>query len=81
MVLAALHRLNIPTRPRRPTPSPLLADRHFLEERYWGEGASIVTIAQELGCSAGAARGAMQRHGIGARAVGAPRIEQLYEPA
>ncbi len=81
MVLAALHRLSIPTRPHRPTPSPLLADRDFLERRYWGEGASIVTIARELGCSPGAVRGAMQRHGLSVRAMGPPRIEQLYDPA
>ena len=79
MVLAALHRLDIPTRPRRPRPSPLLADREFLEQRYWGERVSIAGIAKELACSPGAVRSAMLRHGIEVRAVGAPRIEQLYD--
>jgi biotin operon repressor len=79
MVLAALHRLDIVTRPKRPRPSPLLADRRFLWKRYWAERKSIVAIANELACSPGAVRAALFRHGIEVRAAGAPRIDQLYD--
>jgi hypothetical protein len=81
MVLAALHRLDIVTRPRRPRPSPRLADKDFLWQRYWGERRSIVSISEELACSPGAVRAALFRHGIEVRAAGAPRIDQLYDRA
>lgn len=80
MVLAALHRLDIVTRPNRPRPSPRLADKEFLWQRYWGEQRSIVSIGAELACSPGAVRAALFRHGIEVRAAGAPRIDQLYDP-
>lgn len=81
VVLNALRRHHIPTRPSRPAPSPLLQDRQFLWERYAERRQSIAAIAEELGCSPGAVRLALHRQGIPVRDLGAPRIEQLYDPA
>lgn len=81
VVVAALHRLRIQTRPKRPQPSDRLADAAWLRHRYTDEQVSIVRIAEELGCSAGAVRRALHRHGIEVRVHGPPRIDQLYDTA
>ncbi|MEA2972794.1 MAG: hypothetical protein QOG82_1252 [Actinomycetota bacterium] len=79
VVLAALHRLDIPTRPKRPVRPRALDDGERLRDLYWARCMSIAAIGAELGCSAGAVRGALHRHGIPVRALGPARIEQLYD--
>lgn len=80
IVLAALHRLDIPTRPKRPVAPDTLSDHCLLLDMYWGKSMSIASIGDHLGCSAGAVRQALHRHGIEVRAVGRTRIGQLYDP-
>jgi hypothetical protein len=80
IVLAALHRLDIPTRPKRPVVPDALGDHGLLLDMYWGKSMSIAAIGDRLGCSAGAVRQALHRHGIEVRVVGRTRIEQLYDP-
>ena len=79
MVLAALHRLDIPTRPKRPVRPDALGDHELLRDLYWGQCMSIAAIGAQYGCSAGAVRRALHRHGITVRALGPARIEQLYD--
>jgi DNA-directed RNA polymerase specialized sigma24 family protein len=81
VVVSALHRLRIPTRPKRPQTSARLGDGEWLRQRYGDERMSIVAVANELGCSPGAVRRALHRHDIDVRPYGAPRIDQLYDVA
>ena len=79
VVLAALHRLDIPTRPKRPPRPDALGDHDLLRDLYWGQCMSIAAIGARYGCSAGAVRQSLHRHGITVRDLGPARIEQLYD--
>ena len=56
-----------------------LGDHDLLRNLYWGQCMSIAAIGAQYGCSAGAVRRALHRHGITVRDMGPARIEQLYD--
>lgn len=62
--------INFDIKTRTPSRPPELDDREFLEDCYHGEGMSMRSISQEVGCSPPIVSKALEEHGIEKRESG-----------